>query len=346
MRPAGEGEHSRHFLSVRRIFLAWEVGGLTLSDRIRRGQTSHIIFSPGSVMVTPDPNPLDDQFARLLAAHDEELLTGRPKPDEPISPDLAARLNQARAFVEVLDGAWRRSRGTEDTPPGNGHSDDLTVTEEFPAAVGRFQIVHELGRGGGGVVYLAHDPALGRQVAVKVPRLEIILTPALRRRFLREGQAAALLNHPNINPIHEAGSAGSVCYIVSSYCSGPTLAQWLRDHPQPVAPRDAASLIERLAEAMAHAHQRGILHRDLKPSNILLESGVVTGKDDPTHHSPLHPSPPTNPRSPTSGWPRWCWMRKTRQRPASFLAQPRTWLPSRRAGPRSWALPVICGRWA
>ena len=112
---------------------------------------------------------------------------------------------------------------------------------------------------------------------MKVPRLEMIMTPTLRRRFLREGQASALLNHANIIPIHEAGAAGPVCYIVSSYCSGPTLAQWLHQHAEPVNPSDAAHLIEHLAEAMAHAHERGILHRDLKPSNILLERVTASG---------------------------------------------------------------------
>ena len=184
----------------------------------------------------PEPNPLDDQFARLLAAHDERLLTGQPTPNEEVYAVLRLGLAQAQAFIELLDMAWRGNAAWQTRPRRTTGSEDLTLLEELPAAVGRFQIVRELGRGGGGVVYLAHDPSLGRQVALKVPRLEIILTPTLRRRFLREGQAAALLNHPNIIPIHEAGTAGPVCYIVSSFCPGPTLAQWLREPSRPGGP--------------------------------------------------------------------------------------------------------------
>ena len=67
---------------------------------------------------------------------------------------------------------------------------------------------------------------LNREIALKVPRPEAILTPQLRSRFLREGKAAARLNHPNILPVHEAGEAGPICYLVQSYCSGPSLAAW------------------------------------------------------------------------------------------------------------------------
>jgi WD40 repeat protein len=224
-------------------------------------------------MIRPLPNSLEEQFARLLAAHDEQLLTGRSKPDEPVSLDLAPRLGRAQSFLEFLHTVWRRQSDSGDTHPQCAQTRALTALVES-TAIGRFQIVRELGRGGGGVVYLANDPALGRKVALKVPRLEMILTRPLKRRFLREGQAAALLNHPNIVPIHEAGTVGSVCYIVSTYCPGTTLAKWLHDNPGPVAPKHAALLIQQLAEAMAHAHERGIVHRDLKPSNILLENTI------------------------------------------------------------------------
>lgn len=136
---------------------------------------------------------------------------------------------------------------------------------------GRFELRRELGRGGFGVVLLAYDPSLGREVALKLPRPDCLMTPELRRRFLHEGRAAAGLDHPCIIPVHEAGEIDGVCYLTSAYCPGPTLAEWLRQHVEPIPVKAAASLAAALADGVAHAHCRGVLHRDLKPSNILLQ---------------------------------------------------------------------------
>ncbi len=95
--------------------------------------------------------------------------------------------------------------------------------------------------------------------------------PELRERFRNEATAAAGLDHPNIVPVYEAGEEGSVCFIASAYCPGITLAAWLRRRRGPVPHRMAATLVATLAEAVEHAHRRGVLHRDLKPSNVLLE---------------------------------------------------------------------------
>src|SRR5262245_14895477 len=85
--------------------------------------------------------------------------------------------------------------------------------EPPPARLGRFEVVRELGRGGCGVVYLAHDPQLGREVALKVPWGQALATPALRARFRTEARAAASLEHPNLVPVFEAGEVDGVCYI-------------------------------------------------------------------------------------------------------------------------------------
>ena len=102
---------------------------------------------------------------------------------------------------------------------------------ELPEAFGRFSIVRELGRGGFGIVFLAEDTVLGRRVALKVPRPEVLVTPEFRRRFLREAEAASRLDHPHIVPVYEVGEEGPVCYIASAYCEGLTLAQWLKRKP-------------------------------------------------------------------------------------------------------------------
>ena len=105
--------------------------------------------------------------------------------------------------------------------------------------LGRFVIRRELGRGSFGIVYLAYDARLRRELALKVPRVEVFLTPELRARFRHEAMAAAGLDHPNIVPVYEAGEEGPVCFIASAYCPGITLAAWLRQRQRPVPYRTA-----------------------------------------------------------------------------------------------------------
>jgi WD40 repeat protein len=125
---------------------------------------------------------------------------------------------------------------------------------------------------------------LGREVALKVPRPEVAITPEFAERFAREARAAAGLDHPNVMPVYEVGSAGVVRFLVSAYCPGMTLASWLRQGTEPVPFDTAAALIATLAEAVQHAHDRGVIHRDLKPSNVLLEpapTGPAGGDPQP-----------------------------------------------------------------
>ncbi|MBI3468955.1 MAG: serine/threonine protein kinase, partial [Planctomycetes bacterium] len=194
---------------------------------------------------------------------------------EELDPALHARLRRAQQCLNLLEEVWPRGGGTRTaaTTPSLGADESLSAeaSPDCPIALGRFQIHRELGHGGCGIVYLAFDPVLQREVALKVPRPESLIDPHLRRRFLREAQAAAALDHPNILPVYEAQEIGAVCYITSAYCRGPTLAAWLKEHPLPVPPRIAALIVVALADALHHSHRRGILHRDLKPSNVLLE---------------------------------------------------------------------------
>src|SRR5262249_62385921 len=108
----------------------------------------------------------------------------------------------------------------------------------------------------------------------KVPHAERALTPELRERFRREARAASGLDHPNLVPVYEVGEEGPVCFLVSAYCPGVTLAQWLKERTEPVPFREAAQLVAALAGAVQHAHQKGVIHRDLKPANILLAGGT------------------------------------------------------------------------
>ncbi|MBI3467430.1 MAG: serine/threonine protein kinase, partial [Planctomycetes bacterium] len=116
-----------------------------------------------------------------------------------------------------------------------------------------------------------------REVALKLPRPEVLMTAEMRRRFVREAQAAAALDHPHIVPVYEAGELSPLLYIASAYCPGPTLAAWIRDQTESIPFPVAADLVGTLATAVAHAHHRGIWHRDLKPSNVLLQMSETEG---------------------------------------------------------------------
>lgn len=138
--------------------------------------------------------------------------------------------------------------------------------------IGRFEIQSVLGQGGFAQVFLARDPNLDRLIAMKIPKPSVLVSEESRRRFEREARAAAVLSHPNIVPVFESGSFGPITYIASSYCAGETLGEWFNSKSRKIDDRTAVEIVARLAEAVEHAHQRGVIHRDLKPGNILVES--------------------------------------------------------------------------
>jgi WD40 repeat protein/serine/threonine protein kinase len=143
-----------------------------------------------------------------------------------------------------------------------------------------YEVLGELGGGGMGVVYLGYDPRLKRQVAIKVIRGGRLATKEERARFRTEAEAIARLQHPHIAQIFEVGEHRDGPYLVLEYVAGGSLDRWLSGKPQPA--RAAAGLVETLARAIQHAHERGIVHRDLKPANILLQSKSTTDSTDST----------------------------------------------------------------
>ncbi len=135
--------------------------------------------------------------------------------------------------------------------------------------LGRFELLRELGRGAQARVWLAHDPRLDREVALKL--LDAAADSLAVSEWLHEARAVSRLTHPNIVPVFEADEHDGQPYLVFEYVEGPTLSQSRRGKP-PMPPREAVALLLGVLDALAAAHDQGLVHRDLKPSNILLGS--------------------------------------------------------------------------
>jgi eukaryotic-like serine/threonine-protein kinase len=237
---------------------------------------------------TPDARAADElaqceELVTRLVEFDEALLVGVTLDfgDDPtvcgMPPRSQSQFQRILDCLVLIDEVRRERR--LDSPsassipgPPRVLSESATArrSDGLPPCIGRFELGRQLGRGGHAVVFLARDQFLGRWVAMKLPRAETVLTPQLRRRFVREGRIAAGLRHPSIVPVLEAAEFGPSCFIVQELCPGPSLAEWLAGRGELVSPRIAAWIVCRVAEAVAHAHARGVLHRDLKPANVLL----------------------------------------------------------------------------
>ena len=137
-----------------------------------------------------------------------------------------------------------------------------------PQVISHYRIISKLGEGGMGEVYLGEDTRLGRKVAIKLLPLRSLDDEHARKRMLREAQAAATLDHPNICSIHEIGEENGTTFIVMQYIEGETLSK--RIHRKPVELSDAIDIAVQIADALTEAHARGIIHRDIKPQNIML----------------------------------------------------------------------------
>jgi serine/threonine-protein kinase len=217
----------------------------------------------------PEEDSLVDALDQALAAHRsgrtwQALLSTAERDRAPLEGLLATQ-------NLLLDAASEWIRTTRDTQP------ELPATGPYQAAAlvyGRYRVEAQIGVGGMGTVHRAHDPELGRTVAIKVPRMEG--TGPGRAdyvaRFLREARSAATVRHPNVCPIYDVGEQDGIPYVVLAYVEGSSLAQRLRAGGRFEGPAEAVVLARQLAEGLAAVHAHGLVHRDVKPANVLIDS--------------------------------------------------------------------------
>jgi class 3 adenylate cyclase/tetratricopeptide (TPR) repeat protein len=173
------------------------------------------------------------------------------------------------------------SRPTVTGPLPDGSSIELSATQavlisgdsgvelDIPHQFGRYRIERQLGRGGMGAVYLAHDQQLDRRVAIKIPFFAEQNTGDAIERFQREARAMATVQHPHLCPIYDVGRYGRWHFLTMAYVEGSTLSEQLSVSGR-LSLVVATKLLSMVADAVHHAHRAGIIHRDLKPSNIML----------------------------------------------------------------------------
>ncbi|MGH8849247.1 MAG: serine/threonine-protein kinase, partial [Polaromonas sp.] len=187
--------------------------------------------------------------------------------------DLQSRLKRAKNLADtvILGGGGAHPGGTLLLDGG---------AVEKPM-LGRYQVEKELGKGAMGVVYLGKDPKIGRVVAIKTLALsqefEGEELDDARQRFFREAETAGRLQHQNIVTIFDAGEEHDLAYIAMEYLRGKDLTDATKDgHLLPIP--EVLSIVARVAEALAYAHQQNVVHRDIKPANIMYEAGSDTVK--------------------------------------------------------------------
>jgi serine/threonine-protein kinase len=188
--------------------------------------------------------------------------------------DVAERMGRAKAMSEtIILGGSSGARGNSATMMLGGSAEKPML--------GRYQVEKELGKGAMGVVYLGKDPKIGREVAIKTMALsdefEGDELKEAKDRFFREAESAGKLDHPNIVRIFDAGEEHDLAFIAMEFLKGKDLVPYTKN-PNLLPLPKVLNIIERVADALNHAHQLGIVHRDIKPANIMYDPDTDTPK--------------------------------------------------------------------
>jgi tRNA A-37 threonylcarbamoyl transferase component Bud32 len=193
-----------------------------------------------------------------------------PQCGKPLSGDAPQGLCPECLLKAALPGQSAlesTATGLDDASSGTAIAPESGVRLKY---FGDYELVEEIARGGMGVVWKARQSSLNRDVALKMIRAGALASPEEVERFLREAEAAANLQHPNIVAIHEVGEHGGQHYFSMDYVAGRDLGALVKEGP--LSPQSAARYVKIIAEAIHFAHQRGTLHRDLKPQNVLIDA--------------------------------------------------------------------------
>ena len=207
--------------------------------------------------VTPSLSAIDAAAVWYI----EALEAGKP----PTEQDMKAR------FPEIYDELRLFARNYHHVANAAEDylSDDSAPAPEIVQELGDYELLHQIGKGGMGVVYRARQKSLNRVVALKLILAGKFASDDDLKRFEREAKATAQLRHPNIISVFDYNEHEGQAYIVMDYVQGPTLSDRVR--AAPLDANQAARMIQSVAEAVSYAHQQSIIHRDIKPSNIILE---------------------------------------------------------------------------
>ncbi|QEF97329.1 Serine/threonine-protein kinase PknB [Stieleria maiorica] len=191
---------------------------------------------------------------------------GTPIPTDPASADSAAPAQCPRC---LLRPPWDKPHPVAITL-GPGQSFVPPSIEELSGQISGYEVEALIGQGGMGAVYLGRQKSLDRAVAIKILPPQIAERAGFRERFAQEGRALAKLNHPNIVSVHDFGQAGPYAMLVMELVEGANLREVLAQGR--LSPAEALEIIPQLCDALAYAHDEGVVHRDIKPENLLFDS--------------------------------------------------------------------------
>jgi hypothetical protein len=235
-------------------------------EMLRRGEVEVALSSP-ECEILPDSRVL---FVDEHLDAPPAIFTVRARTVGPV-PLVFSVLQDGGVIAEITQrveviGSDRQPRADIDT-----HSHTVPVQEAVPQVgwtIGRYEILEQMGRGGIGAVYKGYHKSLSRHVAIQVLESEWAQDEQFVARFRAEARAVAMLQHPNILPVHDAAVAQDKCYLVMEYVAGGTLGDQMARGALQIG--DAISIAVQLADALAYAHRRGVIHGDLTPDKVLI----------------------------------------------------------------------------